>query len=160
MEQYKVSVLITFYNSEQYVDDCLKSVFSQKTTFPFKVIVGDDGSSDGTVEKIEEWQKRYPERLSYIIMPREVGKKYVGGTRASRNRLALLDKVDTKYFHYLDGDDYWTDDNRLQKCYDVLENPENKECVGCGHAINMFHENIIFIQHFRHFFFSKRKHCF
>lgn len=140
MEQHMVSVLITFYNSEQYVDDCLKSVFSQKTTFPFKVIVGDDGSSDGTVDKVKEWQEKYPERLSYIIMPREAGKKYVGGTRASRNRLTLLDKVDTKYFQYLDGDDYWTDDNRLQMCYDILENPSNKECVGCGHAINMFHE--------------------
>lgn len=141
MEQYMVSVLITFYNSEQYVDDCLKSVFSQKTTFPFKVIVGDDGSTDGTVDKIKDWKERYPERLSYIIMSREAGKKYVGGTRASRNRLALLDKVNTKYFQYLDGDDYWTDDNRLQICYDMLENPDNKECIGCGHAINMFHEN-------------------
>ena len=55
-----VSVLITFYNSEQYVDDCLKSVFAQKTTFPFKVIVGDDGSSDRTVEKIKQWQEIYP----------------------------------------------------------------------------------------------------
>lgn len=140
MEQYKVAVLITFYNSEQYVDDCLKSVFSQKTKFPFKVIIGDDGSSDGTIDKVKEWQEKYPERLSYIIMPREIGKKYVGGTRASRNRLALLDKVDTKYFQYLDGDDYWTDDNRIQACYEILENPLNKECVGCGHAINMFHE--------------------
>lgn len=140
MEQCMVSVLITFYNSEQYVDDCLKSVFSQKTTFPFKVIVGDDGSTDGTVNKIKEWKERYPERLSYIIMPREVGKKYVGGTRASRNRLALLGKVDTKYFQYLDGDDYWTDTDRLQMCYDVLENPTNRDCVGCGHAICMFHE--------------------
>ena len=71
MGQYMVSVLITFYNSEQYVDDCLKSVFSQKTTFPFKVIIGDDGSTDGTVDKIKAWQERYPERLSYIIIPED-----------------------------------------------------------------------------------------
>lgn len=141
MEQFKVSVLVTFYNSEQYVDECLKTVFSQKTTFPFKVIVGDDGSTDGTVDKLKEWQKKYPDRFSYIVMPREVGKKYVGGTRASQNRLTILDKVDTKYFQYLDGDDYWTDDNKLQACYDILEKPENADCSGCGHAINMFHED-------------------
>lgn len=140
MEQFKVSVLVTFYNSEQYVDECLKTVFSQKTTFSFKVIVGDDGSTDGTVAKLKEWQEKYPDRFSFIVMPREAGKKYVGGTRASRNRLTILDKVDTKYFQYLDGDDYWTDDNKLQVCYETLENPENADCVGCGHAINMFHE--------------------
>lgn len=141
MEQYKVSVLITFYNQEKYVDDCLESVFSQKTSFPFKVIIGDDGSTDGTIDKILEWQNRYPERLSYIVMPREVGKRYVGGTRASQNRLTLLDKVDTKYFQYLDGDDYWTDENKLQIGYDILEKEENRECVGCAHAIIRFHED-------------------
>ena len=72
-------------------------------------------------EKVKEWQKKYPERLFYIVMPREDGKKYVGGTRASRNRLALLDKVDTKYFQYLDGDDYWTDPYKLQKQVDFME---------------------------------------
>lgn len=140
MEVSKVSVLITFYNQEKYVDECLESVFMQKTTFPFKVIIGDDGSTDGTIEKIQAWQKKYPDRISYIVMPREEGKNYVGGTRASQNRLAILDKVDTPYFQYLDGDDYWTDENKLQLGYDILENPDNKECSGCAHAISMFHE--------------------
>lgn len=140
MEEYKVSVLITFYNQEKYVDECLESVFMQKTTFPFKVIIGDDGSTDGTIDRIQKWQKKYPGRISYIVMPREEGKKYVGGTRASQNRLAILDKVDTPYFQYLDGDDYWTDENKLQLGYDILEDSENKECSGCAHAISMFHE--------------------
>lgn len=135
-----VSVLITFYNQERYVDECLESVFSQKTNFPFKVIIGDDGSTDGTIGKIKEWQEKYPGRISYVIMPREEGKKYIGGTRASQNRLAILDKVDTKYFQYLDGDDYWTDENKLQIGYDILEKEENRDCSGCAHAIHMFHE--------------------
>lgn len=141
MEQYKVSVLITFYNQEKYVDECLASVFSQKTSFGYKVVIGDDGSTDGTLDKIKEWQDKYPGRISVVVMPREDGKKYIGGTRASRNRLAILEKVDTKYFQYLDGDDYWTDENKLQTCYDILEKPENADCSGCGHAINMFHED-------------------
>lgn len=140
MEKYAVSVLITFYNQEKYVDECLESVFMQKTTFPFKVIIGDDGSTDGTIRKIEEWQKKYPGRITYVLMPREEGKRYIGGTRASQNRLTILDMVDTPYFQYLDGDDYWTDENKLQIGYDILENPENKDCSGCAHAISMFHE--------------------
>lgn len=56
----KVSVLITFYNQEKYVDDAIKSVMDQKTDFPFLIIAGDDGSSDGTVSKIKEWEGKIP----------------------------------------------------------------------------------------------------
>ena len=48
--------------------------------------------------------------------------------------------MDTQYFHYLDGDDYWTDEQKLQIEYDILENPENKDCVACAHSLSVFHE--------------------
>ena len=141
MEGNKISVLVIFYNQEKYVDDALGSVFMQETSFPFQVIIGDDGSNDGTVEKIREWQSKYPERIRLVIQERDNTKKYNGVNRASRNRLSILRLVDTPYFTYLDGDDYYTDKNRLQKQYDILEKPENSDCVGCGHNIRMFMED-------------------
>ena len=48
--------------------------------------------------------------------------------------------VDTPYFIYLDGDDYFTDKNKLQKQYEILENLNNKDCVACGHNIRMYNE--------------------
>ena len=48
----RVSVLITFYNQEQYVDQALQSVIAQKTDFGVKILVGDDGSSDQTQERV------------------------------------------------------------------------------------------------------------
>ena len=45
----KVSVLVTFYNQEDYVDEALQSVFDQKCDFDFEVLIGDDGSTDGTM---------------------------------------------------------------------------------------------------------------
>lgn len=140
-DDFKITVLITFYNSEKYVSDALESVFSQKTDFPFKVIAGDDGSTDGTVSKIEEWEEKFPSRLSHIVQEREQGKKYMGGTRASQNRLALLKMVDTPYFIFLDGDDFWTDENKLQKEYDILEKPSNSDCVICAHQVEVFYED-------------------
>ena len=140
MKENQISVLITFYNQERYVDDALESVFMQKTTFPFQVIIGDDGSNDGTVERIKKWQSMYPDRIRLVIQERDHSKKYIGGIRASRNRLSLLKLVDTPYFIYLDGDDYYTDNNKLQKQYDILEKPENGDCVGCGHNSLMFNE--------------------
>ncbi|MBR3019637.1 MAG: glycosyltransferase family 2 protein [Clostridia bacterium] len=141
MDGNKVSVLVTFYNQEKYVDDALKSVFMQETAFPFQVIVGDDGSKDGTVEKVREWQSKYPDRIRLVIQDRDDTKKYVRGARASRNRLSILQYVDTPYFAFLDGDDYYTDKNKLQKQYDILEKPENRDCVGCGHNILMYQED-------------------
>ena len=136
----KISVLVTFYNQERFVDDALGSIFMQKTSFPFQVIIGDDGSNDGTVEKIKEWQFKYPDRIRLVIQERDHTKKYVGIMRASRNRISLLKLVDTPYFIYLDGDDYYIDKKKLQKQYDILEKPENSDCVGCGHNLFMYRE--------------------
>ncbi|MBQ4262096.1 MAG: glycosyltransferase, partial [Ruminococcus sp.] len=47
---FTVSVIITFYNQEKYVDATMQSVLDQKTDFDFEIIAGDDGSSDRTVE--------------------------------------------------------------------------------------------------------------
>ena len=140
MEDNKISVLVTFYNQEKYVDDALGSVFMQETSFPFQVIVGDDGSNDGTVEKVKEWQVKYPDRLRIVIQERDNTKKELGIVRASRNRLSILALVDTPYFIFLDGDDYFTDKKKLQKLYDILEKPQNSDCVGCGHNLRMFTE--------------------
>ena len=138
----KVTVLITFYNQEKYVDECLKSVFMQSTDFNFKVVIGDDGSTDGTIEKVKEWQKDYPGRISYIVRERDADKKYVGGFRASRNRLELLKEVDTPYFIFLDGDDYWTRPDKLRRQVDILDNPANRDCIAVAHQMNMFSEEV------------------
>ena len=137
----KVSVLITFYNQEKYVDDCLSSVFAQHTTFSFVVIVGDDGSSDLTLNKVLKWEKQYPTKLRHIIQDRNPDEKYVGGVRASKNRLSLIKEVKTPYFIFLDGDDYWISNDKLQKQVDLLEMEENSDCEACAHYVNSFNED-------------------
>lgn len=54
MKNYiKVSVVIPTYNREKEIMKCLESVINQ-TYPPYEVIVVDDGSSDNTIQKIEE----------------------------------------------------------------------------------------------------------
>ena len=121
----KVSVLVTFYNQEDYVDEALQSIFDQKCDFDFEVLIGDDGSTDGTMAKLQEWKQKYPDRMEIYVMDRETGVKYNSSQRASRNRLNLLQYVKGEYFAYLDGDDFYIDDHKLQKQVEIMDQPEN-----------------------------------
>lgn len=136
----RVSVLITFYNQENYVDKALKSVLNQKTDFGVKILVGDDGSSDNTLNKVKQWIEQFPDIISLYIMKRD-DINYIAGFRASQNRLNLLKHVDTDYFIYLDGDDYFDYNEKLQKQVDILDDEANKDCVCCGHNIDMIYPN-------------------
>lgn len=131
----RLDVLVTFYNQEKYVDRALESIFSQQCNFNFNVLIGDDGSTDSTLLKVDEWSRKYPGRVFVYSMEREPEKKYIGGFRASQNRLNLLKYVTSEYFIYLDGDDYFTDIDKFQIQIDILDNPENNDCVACSHDI-------------------------
>ena len=63
MDEITVDVLITFYNQEKYVDRAMQSVFSQKGNFRLNVLIGDDGSTDGTPKLLEQWKRSYPKQI-------------------------------------------------------------------------------------------------
>ena len=136
MRDISVDVLVTFYNQEQYVDQALESVFAQKGTFGLHVLIGDDGSQDNTLGKIQTWCEKYPDQIAVYQMSRDPNIKYVSGFRASQNRLNLLKHVSSTYYIFLDGDDFFCDENKLQKQIKILEAPENQDCIACGHAID------------------------
>ena len=138
MAEYRVSVLVTFYNQEKYVAQALKSIIEQKTDFKVKILVGDDGSTDKTCDIVKEWIERYPERIELYVMDRKPG-KYISGFRASRNRLNLLKYVKTEYFIYLDGDDYFDYDGKLQRQVEILDDIANQDCIACGHNTDMLY---------------------
>ena len=112
----------------------MQSILDQKTDFDFEIIAGDDGSGDRTVELVQKWIDRYPDRIRTFVRSRDDGIT-VTGFRASRNRLSLLEQVRGKYFIFLDGDDYFSDNNKLQKQFDILESAENQDCIACSHYI-------------------------
>lgn len=133
----KVSVLITTYNCNTYIDETIESVINQKVAFPFEIIIGDDGSDDGTIEKLSTWKEHYPKKIRYYVMERETGRIYNKIERASHNRLNILEKAKGEYILFLDGDDVYTDNNKLQKQLDILEDKSNKDCVACVHNSQM-----------------------
>lgn len=134
----KVSVLITFYNQEEYVDCTISSVIDQITDFETEIIIGDDDSSDNTQERVLNWIEKYPNRIRLVVMKGE-NKEKISGFRSSRNRLELLKHVNGEYFIFLDGDDYYEYEYKIQKQVEVLEKASNSDCVACAHNMKMIY---------------------
>ena len=97
----------------------------QVTTFKFKIIICDDCSSDNTQNIIKRYKKNFPDRISLILRKKNLGYQ--------KSILYALKGCDTKYTAILEGDDFWTDSNKLQKQVDYLE--QNPDCSLCTHWI-------------------------
>ncbi|RFU46010.1 glycosyltransferase family 2 protein [Paraburkholderia sp. DHOC27] len=92
-----LSVVILCYNLENFIGDCLESVLSQDLDVPFEVIVGDDGSRDGSVAIIEKFCARYPGVVKLISHAQNVG--------YSRNLSDVIAATLGEYIATIDGDD-------------------------------------------------------
>lgn len=121
--QPKVSVVIVTYNHERYIAQTLGSVLSQQTSFPIEIIVGEDASTDRTREIILEFQARHPDQFRLFLHPRNVG--------MMENYVQVLSACRGQYVALLEGDDYWTDDTKLQQQADFLD--AHPDCAICHH---------------------------
>ncbi len=117
MEKIKVCVLFITYNHANFVREALESMLIQKTTFSFKIVVGDDCSKDGTRKIIANFEARYPDK---IILSNPVIN--LGAEKNFNQLLAKCIDIQPDYIAYLEGDDYWLDEYRLQKQFNILEN--------------------------------------
>lgn len=111
----KVSVLIITYNQHRFIRKAIDSALAQQTTFPIEILVGDDFSTDGTREIIQEYEHKHPGLVIGVLHPHNMGKN--GGI----NFLETLKRAKGEYYALMDGDDYWTDPLKLQKQADLLD---------------------------------------
>ncbi len=122
----KVSVVVIAYNQVNTIKKTLDGIVNQKTNFDFEVIVNDDCSTDGTKEIIEQYAARYPKLITSILRKENIFSK-----GASFLEIMSFDLICGEYFAFCEGDDYWTDENKLQSQVDFLDN--NPDFSGCFH---------------------------
>ena len=121
-----VSILCTAYNHEQYIRSALESFVSQKTGFAFEVLVNDDASSDGTAAIIREYEEKYPEIIRPFYQKENQFSKGIGYIYEN----IFYPHARGKYFAFCEGDDYWTDESKLQRQVNFLEShPDYSACV-------------------------------
>lgn len=113
-----VSIRCLVYNHEPYLRQCLDGFVMQQTTFPFEAIVHDDASTDGSAAIIREYAEKYPDIIKPIYETENQYCKQDGSlTRAMDEAM----HPESKYVAMCEGDDYWTDPNKLQMQVDIME---------------------------------------
>lgn len=113
----RITTIIPTYNQEYYIDAAISSAVEQLGDFTHEILVSSDGSTDDTRLKIQAWQKRFPMLVRDVSENANVG--------ISGNFRRLLDQASGEYIAILEGDDLWTDPEKLEKQKSFLQgNPD------------------------------------
>jgi glycosyltransferase involved in cell wall biosynthesis len=127
----KVSVLIITYNHERYIAQAVSSALDQRPAFDFEVVIGEDCSTDRTRAILVELQRRCPDRIRLLCRDSNVG--------MHQNLVQSLQACRGQYIALLEGDDYWSSPDKLQKQADFLD--RHPECALCAHATTVVYED-------------------
>lgn len=124
-----VSVCVITYNHGKYIRQCLDGILMQKVNFPYEILIHDDASPDDTADIIREYWEKYPTVIKPILRTENQYSKGVDVCWFN------FDRAKAKYIAQCEGDDYWTDDGKLQMQVDFLE--EHGEYVACVHRVRV-----------------------
>ena len=130
-EAVAMSVLVITYNHARFVRQALDSVLAQRLPERLEILISEDCSTDGTREIVREYADSYPHLVSLLLSERNLGSNEVvaRGFRAARGR----------YIALLDGDDYWTGDDKLQAQIEFLD--ARPDITICFHNVQVVDEH-------------------
>ncbi|MCI8515737.1 MAG: glycosyltransferase family 2 protein [Hungatella sp.] len=123
----KIDVLLATFQGEAYLEAQLDSILAQ--TVPVRILISDDGSTDGTRELLEQYKMYYPDQIvlthrvkegRYEDRPSEV-------PAPAMNFFWLMSRTDADYILLSDQDDVW-DSLKVER---LLERMKDIETQGC-----------------------------
>lgn len=126
--EVKLSCLITNYNQVEWIEEAVESILRQNIDFNYEILIGDDGSNDGSLELLRE-KYGHLSHIHVFVQDRDESVKEFSNWRHSRLIFRLLDEAKGEYISILDGDDYFCDMNHFQRKIEWLDRKENKDCV-------------------------------
>lgn len=101
------------YNHEPYIAQAIEGVLMQETDFPVELVIGEDCSTDNTRKICEDYARRFPGRVRLLIRESNLG--------VARNFADTLNQCSGEFIALCEGDDYWTDIEKLSLQVDFLE---------------------------------------
>lgn len=130
-DNIKVSIIVLSYNQEKYIKQCIESILCQKVNYKIEIIIGDDASSDNTPTILSKYHVCHSDKIKLVLRSENIG--------ATANALNLLCMAKGEYIAFIEGDDFWSNPNKLQIQSDFLD--KNPQYVGCFHKVNLVDEN-------------------
>jgi glycosyltransferase involved in cell wall biosynthesis len=119
------------YNQERYIAQAIESALTQRTTFPFEIVIGEDCSTDTTRAIVCDFARRNPDQIRLRLAESNEGGK--------RNFMQTFAECRGKYVTILEGDDYWTSPDKLQLQVDALE--AHPDWALCFHPTECIYED-------------------
>jgi glycosyltransferase involved in cell wall biosynthesis len=117
----KLSVCMITYNHENFISEAIESVLNQHTNFQVQLVIGEDCSTDNTRAICENFAKKNPDKILLLPVTDNLG--------MMKNFVRTFNKCDGDYIAFLEGDDFWTDESKLQKQVNFLKkNPDYSLC--------------------------------
>ncbi len=116
MSQPLVSILCATYNQKDFIAQTIEGFLMQKINFPIEIIIHDDASTDETANIIRKYEAEHPDLIKGIYQVENQHSKSI-----SVWKKFIYPAAKGKYIAECEGDDYWTDPNKLQRQVDFLE---------------------------------------
>lgn len=130
-EHPKLSICLITYKHADYIRTCLDNVLSQQVNFRYEIILGEDHSPDDTAAIVSEYANLHPTKIKAFIRPENVGGK--------TNFLHCFLQCRGEYVIFIEGDDYWTDNTKLQQQVDFLD--AHPQASACFHNAEILYDD-------------------
>jgi glycosyltransferase involved in cell wall biosynthesis len=127
----KVSVCLITYAHENYLDTCLQNILNQEVDFAYEIVIGEDCSPDKTAEIVKRYAEQFPEKIKAFIRPQNAGAKI--------NFVHCFFECQGEYIVHIEGDDYWTNPQKLQTQVNFLD--ANPNASACFHNAEIIFED-------------------
>lgn len=128
----KLQVGVITYNHAPFIAQALESVLAQETDFPFEILVFDDCSTDGTADIVRQYSNRHPGFIKPFLRDKNLGYGW-------ENHCQVCGQMSAEYVCFLEGDDYFSHPEKLQKQADFLDT--NPHCSICFHYNRTFFDD-------------------
>ena len=122
-----VSVCMIAYNHQEFIAQAVESVLAQSGNLDIELVIGDDASSDETSAILRKYRQAHPEQIKLRVNRTNMG--------MMGNLEATLSECTGAYIAMLEGDDYWSDPQKLAKQVAFLE--DNPDFALCFHPVRV-----------------------
>lgn len=132
-EEIIIDIFVLTRNHEQFIERCINSILCQKCSYPYRVFIVNDCSTDSTGQILNRIGDENP-HSNLTVIHNEINNGVL------KTALQASNLTKSKYLCFMDGDDAWCFDEKLQHQIDFLE--QNNDYAGCFHDAEIVHHFI------------------